>query len=216
MYRRLFRSKALRVVSIAAVFALVFAGGSVFIALGDPAPVTYFGCLKSGNLSNVGTSTPGSCPGNATVISWSQQGPQGGPGPAGTQGPQGSVGPQGPQGNPGQQGVQGPPGPSGPQGPAGSSSVSGYEIVTVTGPVGTVFQRGAALAATCPAGKKVLSGGGFPVLDTGISGVVDAIALHGSVPLNDNAWVIQAVNANPDGVTTWHLVAYAVCANATP
>lgn len=195
MYRRLFRSKALRVVSIAAVFALVLASGSVFIALGDPAPATYFGCLKNGNLSNVGTSAPGSCPANATVISWSQQGPQGEPGP---------------------QGATGPAGQTGPQGPAGSSSVSGYEIVQVTGPVGTAFQRGAALAATCSAGKKVLSGGGFPVLDSGTSGVVDAIALHGSVPLNDNAWVIQAVNANPDGVTTWHLVAYAVCANAIP
>src|SRR6185437_16964229 len=116
---------------------------------GDPAPVTYYGCLKNGNLSNVGTSTPDNCPGNATVISWSQQGPQGVPGPAGPQGPQGMTGPQGPQGDPGQQGVQGPQGPSGPRGPAGTADVSGYEIVRVTGPVGTGFQRIEALAATC-------------------------------------------------------------------
>lgn len=216
MHRRFFSAKRLRLVSFATIVALAFAAGSAFIALGGPAPVTYYGCLKNGNLSNVGTSAPSNCPGNSEVISWSQQGPQGIPGMVGPQGPQGDTGPQGAQGVPGSQGVPGPQGPSGPQGPAGSSSVSGYEIVRVTGPVGTQFQITDTLAATCPAGKKVLSGGGFPVLDTGISGVVEEIALHRSVPLGDNAWVIDAVNPNPDGVTTWHLVAYAVCASATP
>src|SRR6185437_7872726 len=121
---------------------------------GDPAPVTYYGCLKNGNLSNVGTSTPDNCPGNGTVISWSQQGPQGVPGPAGPQGPQGNAGPQGPQGAAGPQGEQGPQGDTGPQGPAGSTSVSGYEIIRVTGPAGTPFQGIEALSATCSAGKK--------------------------------------------------------------
>jgi len=46
IYRRLFRVRAVRVVSIATVFALVLARGSVFIALGDPAPVNLIRLLE--------------------------------------------------------------------------------------------------------------------------------------------------------------------------
>jgi hypothetical protein len=225
MSGRFVRSGFVRVVSIATVFALVFAAGSVFVALGDSAPVTYYACLKDGGLlvdgtlSNVGTRAPDRCPIGAHVISWNQQGPQGVPGPAGPQGAQGDTGPQGPQGAQGEEGPQGVPGPTGatgPQGPAGASGLSGYEIVQVTGPVGTEFQRIEVLTASCPAGKKVLGGGGFPVLDAGFSGVVDNISVHESLPLNDTTWDFQMVSANPDGVTKWHLVAYAVCADAAP
>jgi collagen triple helix repeat protein len=225
MNRGLFRSKSLRLASLATIIAVAFTAGSVFVALGETPPVTYYACLKDGGLlvdgtlSNVGTQPPDRCPLNAHVISWNQQGPQGVPGPAGPQGQQGDAGPQGPQGlqgEPGPQGVPGPAGQTGPQGPAGSSGVSGYEIIRVTGPVGTGHQVTESLAATCSAGKKVLSGGGFPVIDSGSSGVVEEVVLHSSVPLNDNAWAIQAVNPNTDGTTTWHLVAYAVCASATP
>jgi hypothetical protein len=69
---------------------------------------------------------------------------------------------------------------------------------------------------TCPAGKKVLSGGGYPVFDSGISGIITRVAVHRSFPSNEGSWVVSFVNPEPDGASTWHVVGYAVCASATP
>ena len=59
---------------------------------------------------------------NEYLISWSERGPQGEPGPQGEigpAGPQGNPGPEGPQGEPGEPGSQGETGPAGPQGDTG-------------------------------------------------------------------------------------------------
>ncbi len=140
MFKRLIGSRSIRLISLATVVAAVLATGSVFVALGDPAPATYYGCLKNGSLTKVDTSAPDSCPNGATVINWNQQGPIGPQGPQGAQGPagpQGSQGPQGPQGA-WSSGPQGPQGATGAQGPAGTG-VTGYEIVSASGP--SVEQR---------------------------------------------------------------------------
>jgi hypothetical protein len=60
--------------------------------------VTYYGCLKGGTLSSVGTTAP-TCGRGATVINWNQtgpQGPQGVPGLPGLDGAAGVAGPAGP------------------------------------------------------------------------------------------------------------------------
>jgi hypothetical protein len=68
--------------------------------------VTYYGCLKHGSLSSVGTFTP-ECGRGSTVISWNRTGPQG---------------PQGVPGLPGAAGSAGSAGAAGAAGPAGPSN----------------------------------------------------------------------------------------------
>lgn len=218
MFDILKRSRIVRPLILATSIAMILATGSVLVALGDPAPATYYACLKNGNVSDVGTTAPSSCPGKGTVISWNQQGPQGVPGPMGATGPQGAqgdVGPQGPQGIPGPQGAAGPQGATGAQGPAGTSGVTGYEIVTAdTASSSASIQT---QVAFCPAGKKAISGGGYVTFDTGISGEVDnGVALHFSLPFNGGAgWDVQAVMTYTNTISTWHLTTYAVCADAS-
>jgi len=75
-------------------------------------------------------------------------------------------------------------------------------------------------AATCPAGKKAVGGGGFPAFGSvGISGVVDLVAIHASIPFTvasaNDSWLVHAVETSPDNLTTWHLSAYVVCLSAS-
>jgi len=86
---------------LVATVALVTSVTVAVTAGAGNASVTYYGCLAAGKLTQVGT-TPPTCTGAATQISWN------------------SVGPQGVQGV---QGVQGAPGPAGPQGPAGPGAL---------------------------------------------------------------------------------------------
>ncbi len=218
MFGNVMRSRFFRPVVLATVIACVLATGSVLVALGDPAPATYYACLKNGNLSDVGTSVPSKCPGNSAVISWNEQGPQGPQGPQGNvgpQGPQGAVGPAGAQGVPGPQGPSGQQGATGAQGPAGASGISGYEIVRADGASsGATIQT---VVAYCPSGKKAISGGGYVTFDTGVSGEVDTgVALHFSVPFSGGSgWDVQAVMTYLNTISTWHLTTYAVCADAS-
>jgi hypothetical protein len=138
-------------------------------------------------------------------------GPQGFPGPAGPAGPvgpagpAGPVGPQGPAGPVGPQGPQGPAGPAGPagpQGPAGASGVSGYEIVTV-GPFTIPPGGGISASVSCPAGKKLLSGG----VDSSNSGFT---TMGRSYPVNDTTWNIGIRN---DGAGAVASNVYAICAS---
>src|SRR5687767_11519700 len=98
--------------------------------------------------------------------------------PAGSQGPVGPKGPAGPQGVAGPEGPEGPRGPEGPAGPTGQTGqpgapgLSGVEMVTASNNSQTVRLEASA-TATCPAGKRVISGGAdlnspFPERKTGI------------------------------------------------
>ena len=216
MLHSLIGSRFSRIMLPAIVLAAALAASSVFVALGDPAPATYYGCLKNGNLSNVGTTSPDSCPHGATVISWNQQGPQGPQGPTGPQGDQGLQGPAGPVGATGQQGPAGPSGATGPQGPAGTAGLSGYQIVSASG--STTSASSQTVVAYCPSGKKVLGGGGAPIFVTGVSGDVDqGVLIHRSAPYPDGtAWAVDAASATAlTPGTTWHLNVFAICADAT-
>ena len=132
--------------------------------------------------------------------------------PAGVQGPKGERGAQGPKGDPGVQGakgdkgmqgvqgIQGYPGSKGLKGDTGAPGVSGLE--TVYGawtniPIGTPTAAG----VTCPAGKKVLSGGP----DT--NGKPHLLLIY-SYPGTDASWGVVARNVGLDGT----LRAWAICA----
>ena len=136
-------------------------------------------------------------------------GPQGPAGPTGLQGPKGDPGPQGPKGDPGQAGSAGPAGPAGPTGPAGPAGPAGP-----TGPAGpgvspqlvnvqsnVAANSGRVVTASCPAGKRALSGGyaaeeEFDVLE--------------DLPDPDlGGWTVQVQNT--DWFNTHSVVVYAVC-----
>lgn len=112
--------------------------------------------------------------------------------PAGAQGPAGPVGPAGPQGS------------AGPQGPSG---VSGLEIVNATSALDSSTEK--VMTAICPAGKKVVGGGGYAFNLT----YPDEVALVASFPVNGTSWRVvgQEINAYAPG---WLLRADAVCAAA--
>jgi hypothetical protein len=161
------KSKARSLGVYALVAALAFAAGYASLAHAID-PVTFYACRNVGKntLYNVVTSPslPLACIKGDIAVQWNQAGPMGPQGPAGLTGPAGPAGPQGDPGPAGADGAQGPAGPQGDpgadgaQGPQGDPSISGYEVVrgpTVTGGGGTYTAT-----ATCPAGKKVLGGGG--------------------------------------------------------
>jgi hypothetical protein len=70
-------------------FAAMPVAGGVIIgnaasATASNGPKIYYACVKAGNISNVGTSSPNSTGSGSKVISWNQVGPAGVPGPAGS------------------------------------------------------------------------------------------------------------------------------------
>jgi hypothetical protein len=117
----------------------------------------------------------------------------------------GGVLPAGPQGP---QGPAGPGGPAGPPGAAGTDGVSGHEIVYSTSATNSDTEK--MVTASCPAGKKVVGGGGYAFNFT----FPDEVAIVASFPYNGNAWrvVTQEINAY---APTWVARAYAICANAS-
>ena len=130
-------------------------------------------------------------------------GPRGPKGDRGAQGPKGDPGIQGPKGDQGIQGVQGIqgyPGAKGPKGDTGAPGISGLE--TVYG-MWTNIAVGTPTAAsvTCPAGKKVVSGGP----DT--NGLPHLLLIY-SLPGSDTSWSVVARNVGSDGT----LRAWAICA----
>lgn len=115
------------------------------------------------------------------------QGPQGLPGATGATGAQGPQGPAGPAGGTGAKGATGDQGPQGPVGPAGATGATGpvgavgadgatgpalagnqrvVASTTTSGSYGSAgtYTMSATATATCPAGKKALSGGGRAVI----------------------------------------------------
>jgi hypothetical protein len=192
------RAGAVRSRATVAVLALVLgagvgAAGAAYAAIPDPGGEIH-GCVSklTGTLRVIDPSTGAQC--NAlleTPLGFSQQGPQGATGATGAIGATGATGAPGPAG------------------------VSGYQIVTFTGP-STDFAD--AEAATCPAGKQAISGGGYVVDDgTGNSGIADAVAIRASLPLSlhstDDSWVVRVFETiTGNGAAKWHLNVYAICA----
>lgn len=93
-------------------------------------------------------------------------------------------------------GAQGPKGDKGDRGPAG---ISGLEIVVGSASILPPGEFGGA-SAQCPAGKKVIAGGGGSEGDFGLSN---------SGPPTDHSW---GVNARNTAAYTAELYAYAICA----
>jgi type VI secretion system secreted protein Hcp len=81
--------KQAALLGIAVIATAVVAVGvtTVFTAGASTGPTTYYGCLRSGKLIDVGVTAP-TCPGSAGQISWNSQGS---PGPTGPQGPVGEA-----------------------------------------------------------------------------------------------------------------------------
>lgn len=211
---------------LAMISSLAVGLGAALVAYGATTG-TFSACLnKLGNLYNI-TVSPApseSCKAGDIAVEWNgsgtpgptgPQGPAGAPGPAGPTGTTGPTGPQGPagaQGPTGPAGSAGPAGPAGPQGPAGAdgatgpqgpAGVSGYEIVN-----GMPFTLGAggvvSGGASCPMGKKVLSGG----VDTSDATVT---VITRSFAVSDSLWNIVVKNTGMSPVT---VTFQAICASA--
>jgi hypothetical protein len=111
---------------------------------------------------------------------------------------------RGPRGFPGPQGAQGPQGPQGAQGPPGPINASGLN--SVTGPL-TTYAPGTvgSSIAFCPAGQRVVSGGGSV-----ITGVADGIAVSRHNSDRTSWFVIAGNNSGING----EIQAVALCAGA--
>lgn len=105
-------------------------------------------------------------------------------------------------------GKRGPVGPQGPQGPAGAQGPAGPSVVAVltevAGPTNTIFPGQAeSSVATCPAGYRVVSGGG-----SSITGDANGMAASDS-SADQLSWFV--VGGNTSGVSGT-VTAYARCA----
>jgi hypothetical protein len=109
--------------------------------------------------------------------------------------------PAGPQGPAGPEGPRGDTGAAGQPGPAGATGISGYEVVN-TAPATLGPGAITAVSASCPAGKKVLGGGGTVGHD---------VRILASRPVGETAWWWQAQNEGASTVTG--MQGYAICAN---
>jgi hypothetical protein len=154
------RSRRRILTAAAAGLAILAIGGGVALATIPGSGGVISGCYakKDGTLRVIDASSA-TCKTGEAALTWNQagaQGPKGDPGPQGPKGDQGPQGPQGPKGDMGPIGLQGVPGP---QGPAGPIAGLGYtEAFARSDYVGTPLTWVEA-TATCPAGKKVISGG---------------------------------------------------------
>jgi hypothetical protein len=184
-----------------ALVALAFAGIAFATIPGGGGAIN--GCYgRDGTLRVIDTAAD-QCKKAETALTWNQAGPQGLKGDPGPQGAKGDPGAQGPQGAKGDQGAPGPVGPAGERGPAGPITHPNYVIVynpdpTLTGAMGTDLTA----TATCPAGKKVVSGAYEQVNNN----------ILVSRPETDlSGWTVTGRANFPFGDITWVM---AVCADA--
>lgn len=111
-----------------------------------------------------------------------------------------------PAGQQGPAGPAGPAGPVGPQGPQGLNGVSGLEIVYETSATNSDTEK--VVTASCPAGKKVVGGGGYAFNLT----FPDEVAIVASFPVNGTSW--RVVTQETDAyVPAWLARTYAICAS---
>jgi hypothetical protein len=114
-----------------------------------------------------------------------------------------------PAGQQGPAGPAGPPGPPGAQGNPGQNGVSGLEVVYQSTLSNSDTQK--SVTAACPAGKKVVAGGGFAWAN-GIGVFPDQVGIVASFPTG-SSWRVVAQELDASA-TAWYLRAYAVCAIA--
>ena len=139
------------------------------------------------------------------------QGPKGDSGAVGSRGPAGSAGPAGPAGPAGAQGAKGATGLTGARGfagatgPKGDPGISGIQLVTLSTKTisGNTSQT---LRDSCPAGKKLLSGG--PRRDSGQVAIVSS-----SYPVSQTDWFVRIRNDSSSS-TSYQL--FLLCANVAP
>jgi hypothetical protein len=105
-------------------------------------------------------------------------------------------------------GPRGPQGDKGDKGDPGAPGISGYELVMASNIVtNQIFNS---VGATCPAGKRVIGGGGATA-----GGIVvgDGPYIVVSQPsLDGRGWLVQTARA-ADGYS--NLIAFAICANVS-
>jgi len=136
------------------------------------------------------------------------------------QGPQGPQGARGPQGQKGQKGDKGAKGDTGAKGAAGANGVSGYEVVNQTFKEVFVQNSGGfrglseVKTVSCPAGKRVISGG----TDLGTNPTQNGQQRQVTVSLSGpngtgTAWSVQLFNNSTTIDTSIDLQVYAICAS---
>jgi hypothetical protein len=103
-------------------------------------------------------------------------------------------------------GPVGPQGPAGPAGPAGAPGLSAVERIDTTSVSNSTSPKTASL--TCPAGKRLIGGGGR------VNATSPNVAIVAAFPDNDNVYRATAREVVATG-TAWTVTAFAVCANAT-
>ena len=194
----------LRGVIVAAIAAAAVAGVAQAAIPGSGDGVIS-GCYdKTGKLRVIDAQAGAKCASAEKPLAWNQQGQ---PGPAGAQGATGPAGAQG---------ATGPAGPQGVPGPAGQSGIVGYERVSDESPTDSMSSKSA--EATCPSGKKAISGGVL-IRAQGPGGgnmhPIPAVSLGKSEPANSfgDAWRVQAEEAYPTD-EEWFIRVEAVCVDA--
>jgi hypothetical protein len=99
----------------------------------------------------------------------------------------------------------GPAGTRGPTGDPGPPGISGLEVVETTS--SSTSSQILEHAASCPAGKRLIGGGGA------VNGGTPDVALRRSFPSPTSAtWLVQGIETD-DVAANWNLFAFAICAN---
>ena len=191
--------------AVVGALATMLLGGIAWAAIPNTPGGVIQGCYDSGGNVKVIEALP--CPPKYTPFQWNQQGPSGTNGTNGTSVTSASE-PAGANCTDGGSKFTASNGVTyacnGAAGLPGSGSLAGYEQAVVTGPALSPGSH-EAVAAACPAGKKVLGGGWGPT-----AGGVRDWQIFQSAPNGDTVWLVDAKNiADVDG----SIKVYAVCAS---
>jgi hypothetical protein len=200
-------------VPLLAVAALAVAGGVAYATIRDDDGI-FHACVKRTN-GMIRLIHPGNrgwiddCKRNERAVSWNQIGPAG---PTGPQGPTGASGPAGATGSTGATGA------TGPTGATGATGIGGLQTVTLPSVSNSVGLKEA--VALCPAGKRVIGGGGAIVGGSVASGsdLAATVALKSSRPITlsgSEGWTARAEEIAPGYDGDWSFTIYAICANVT-
>ena len=159
----------------ASVFALaaVAAGG----AFASSNPPTLYACYNTSGQVAMSDIAQCKLSGGGRLVSW---------GTAQIPGPTGPAGPTGASG------LTGPTGATGPAGATGLAGVSGYQVVSAFATMqATGGETSAHAEVMCPAGKKVVGGGGGASIFQGVSFLQDGRLALSEPSINGDRWVVD-------------------------